>query len=45
MSPLLLKADLDAVDTLSTDKIMDTLPKLKEGGVKLYNILGWRASY
>jgi radical SAM protein with 4Fe4S-binding SPASM domain len=28
------KADLDAVDTLSTDKIMDTLPKLKEGGVK-----------
>jgi len=28
------KADLDAVDTLSTEKIMDTLPKLKANGVK-----------
>jgi len=28
------KADLEAVDTLSTKKIMETLPKLKEGGVK-----------
>ena len=28
------KADLDAVDTLSTEKIMETLPKLKENGVK-----------
>jgi radical SAM protein with 4Fe4S-binding SPASM domain len=28
------KADLDAVDTLTTDIIMQTLPKLKENGVK-----------
>ena len=28
------KAELDSVDTLSTKKIMDTLPKLKENGVK-----------
>ncbi|HIP42259.1 MAG TPA: radical SAM protein [Campylobacterales bacterium] len=28
------KADLDAVDTLSTQKIMETLPKLKANGVK-----------
>lgn len=28
------KADLDAVDTLSTDVIMETLPKLKKNGVK-----------
>jgi len=28
------KADLDAVDTLTTEKIMDTLPKLKANGVK-----------
>ncbi len=28
------KADLDAVDTLSTQKILETLPKLKAGGVK-----------
>ncbi len=28
------RADLDAVDTLSTEKIMETLPKLKENGVK-----------
>ena len=28
------KADLDAVDSLSTDKIMETLPKLKANGVK-----------
>ena len=28
------KADLDAVDTLTTDDIMDTLPKLKANGVK-----------
>ena len=28
------KADLDALDTLTTDKIMDTLPRLKENGVK-----------
>ncbi|MCH9739461.1 MAG: radical SAM protein [Epsilonproteobacteria bacterium] len=28
------KADLDAVDTLSTKKILDTLPKLKANGVK-----------
>jgi radical SAM protein with 4Fe4S-binding SPASM domain len=28
------KADLDAVDTLSTKKIMETLPKLKENGIK-----------
>jgi len=28
------KADLDAVDTLTTDMILDTLPKLKENGVK-----------
>ena len=28
------KADLDAVDTLTTDNIMETLPKLKENGVK-----------
>ncbi len=28
------KADLDAVDTLTTDKIMQTLPKLKQNGVK-----------
>ncbi len=28
------KADLDAVDTLTTEMIMQTLPKLKENGVK-----------
>ena len=28
------KAELDSVDTLSTQKIMDTLPKLKANGVK-----------
>ncbi len=28
------KASLDATDTLSTEKILDTLPKLKEAGVK-----------
>jgi len=28
------KADLDALDTLTTDKIMDTLPRLKENGIK-----------
>ncbi len=28
------KADLDAVDTLTTEMIMDTLPKLKANGVK-----------
>jgi len=28
------KAELDSVDTLSTEKIMDTLPKLKENGIK-----------
>jgi len=28
------KAELDAVDTLTSKKIMDTLPKLKENGVK-----------
>jgi len=28
------KADLDAVDTLTTENIMDTLPKLKANGVK-----------
>jgi radical SAM protein with 4Fe4S-binding SPASM domain len=28
------KADLDAVDSLSTEKIFETLPKLKENGVK-----------
>jgi len=28
------KADLDAVDSLSTQKIMDTLPKLKSNGIK-----------
>jgi radical SAM protein with 4Fe4S-binding SPASM domain len=28
------KADLDATDTLTTEKIMDTLPKLKANGVK-----------
>ncbi len=28
------KADLDAVDTLTTEHIMDTLPKLKANGVK-----------
>jgi len=28
------KADLDAVDSLTTEKIMDTLPKLKANGVK-----------
>jgi len=28
------KAELDSVDTLSTEKIMDTLPKLKANGVK-----------
>ncbi len=28
------KADLDAVDTLTTKQIMDTLPKLKANGVK-----------
>jgi len=28
------KADLDAVDTLTTEKIMETLPKLKANGVK-----------
>ncbi|RUM68737.1 MAG: radical SAM/SPASM domain-containing protein, partial [Sulfurovum sp.] len=28
------KADLDAVDTLTTDDIMDTLPKLKANGIK-----------
>jgi len=28
------KADLDAVDTLTTDNIMETLPKLKANGVK-----------
>jgi len=28
------KADLDAVDTLTTEDIMDTLPKLKANGVK-----------
>ncbi|MFT7824069.1 MAG: radical SAM protein [Sulfurimonas sp.] len=28
------KADLDAVDTLSTEVIMETLPKLKKNGVK-----------
>ncbi|MCB4753386.1 MAG: radical SAM protein [Sulfurovum sp.] len=28
------RADLDAVDTLSTDDIMQTLPKLKKNGVK-----------
>ena len=28
------KADLDAVDTLTTEMIMDTLPKLKTNGVK-----------
>ncbi len=28
------RADLDAVDTLTTEKIMETLPKLKENGVK-----------
>ncbi|MBU1667121.1 radical SAM protein [bacterium] len=28
------KADLDAVDTLTTEKILETLPKLKENGVK-----------
>ena len=28
------KADLDAVDTLSSDDIMDTLPKLRANGVK-----------
>ncbi|OQX73493.1 MAG: radical SAM/SPASM domain-containing protein [Campylobacteraceae bacterium 4484_4] len=28
------KADLDAVDTLTTETIMETLPKLKENGVK-----------
>ena len=28
------KSDLDAVDSLSTQKIMDTLPKLKSNGIK-----------
>ena len=28
------KADLDAVDTLTTEKIIETLPKLKANGVK-----------
>jgi len=28
------KADLEAIDTLSTEKIMETLPKLKANGVK-----------
>jgi len=28
------KADLDAIDTLTTENIMDTLPKLKANGVK-----------
>jgi len=28
------KADLDAVDTLTTEMIMETLPKLKANGVK-----------
>jgi len=28
------KAELDSVDTLSTEKIMDTLPKLKANGIK-----------
>ena len=28
------KADLDAVDTLTTEDIMETLPKLKDNGVK-----------
>ncbi len=28
------KADLDAVDTLTTEKILQTLPELKENGVK-----------
>jgi len=28
------KAELDSVDTLSTEKIMETLPKLKENGIK-----------
>jgi len=28
------KASLDSIDTLSTQKVMETLPKLKEGGVK-----------
>jgi uncharacterized radical SAM superfamily Fe-S cluster-containing enzyme len=28
------KAELDSVDMLSTQKIMDTLPKLKANGIK-----------